>query len=133
MGKPRCKRPVSLAQILAWADEHRRRTGAWPQATSGAVAAAPRENWQALNKCLRLGLRGLPGGDTLPRLLGRERGLSERRGRPARPARRLLAARLRARGLTLLEVGRHLGVSRQRAAQLLEAAADPGHKAGRAS
>jgi hypothetical protein len=86
-GRPRP--PLTVAQILAWADDHRARTGAWPGAASGPVAGAAGETWAALNVALRLGHRGLPGGDTLARLLTRERGAPPRLGRPRGPARRL--------------------------------------------
>jgi hypothetical protein len=66
---------------------------------------------------LRHGLRGLPGGDTLSLLLRRERCLGERRGRPR--VSRLTTVRLRARGLSLTEIGRHLGISRQAVHQRL--------------
>src|SRR5947208_8601967 len=66
--------PLSVEQILAWADAHRARTGGWPAVNSGAVRGARGERWRALNQALREGYRGLPGGDSLARLLGRERG-----------------------------------------------------------
>jgi hypothetical protein len=68
------KPPLTVAQILAWADEHHRRTGKWPSANSGLVAGAPGETWVALNAALYAGYRGLPGGDSLAQLLRRERG-----------------------------------------------------------
>jgi hypothetical protein len=34
----------------------------------------PGQSWAAIDEALRRGLRGLPGGDTLARLLGRHRG-----------------------------------------------------------
>jgi hypothetical protein len=108
-----------MTQILSWADRHRRREGEWPSARSGAVAGAAGESWSAINAALRLGLRGLRGGDTLARLLRRKRGVVERRGRPRREEPYLVACRLRAGGLTLTEIGRRLGVSRQWVAQLL--------------
>jgi hypothetical protein len=101
---------LTVAQILSWADEHRARTGQWPGAASGPVGAAPGETWGALNMALRLGHRGLPGGDTLARLLTRERGAPQRLGRPPGPARRRLADRLRAEGLSAEEISRRLGV-----------------------
>jgi hypothetical protein len=81
-GRPRP--PLTVPQILAWADAHRARTGAWPGAASGPVGGAPGETWAAVNVALRLGHRGLPGGDTLARLLQRERGAPARLGRPPR-------------------------------------------------
>jgi hypothetical protein len=40
---------------------------------AGQVAGAPGETWRALDVALRQGLRGLPGGDSLARLLRRHR------------------------------------------------------------
>jgi hypothetical protein len=129
------RRPVlTAAQILSWADAHRGRTGAWPLATSGALAAAPGETWAALNMALRLGLRGLPGGSSLARLLRQERGVPERRGGRPDQTRRREAARLRRRGLSLAEIGARLGVTRQRVASMLRQAADAGgRQTGQAS
>jgi hypothetical protein len=58
-------------QIEQWARHHRELHGAWPTEYSGTVAAASGETWQNINCCLREGFRGLPGGETLPQLLGR--------------------------------------------------------------
>jgi hypothetical protein len=66
--------PLTTAAILAWADAHHARTGSWPVTKSGPVIEAPAENWMALNAALRVGVRGLPGGDSLPHLLKRHRG-----------------------------------------------------------
>jgi hypothetical protein len=73
---------LTVGQILAWADDHRARTGAWPGQYSGPVAAAPGEGWHALNQALWDGLRGLPGRDSLTRLLARERGVPRLVPRP---------------------------------------------------
>jgi hypothetical protein len=75
--------PLTVAQVLAWADEHRRRTGAWPSTSSGPVSEASTETWRGIDQALRLGLRGLPPGDTLRRLLRRARGAGDRRLRPS--------------------------------------------------
>ncbi len=64
----------SRKQILAWADAHKARTGKWPTEDSGPIAEAPDETWRVVNSALARGNRGLPGGDTLPRLLARCRG-----------------------------------------------------------
>jgi hypothetical protein len=66
---------LSLQQILALADAHQKRTGAWPTAQSGPVVGAPGETWRALDSALRVGLRGLAGGSSLARLLAQERGV----------------------------------------------------------
>jgi hypothetical protein len=67
----RRREPLTQEQLLAWADAHRARTGTWPNAASGAVVEAPGETWRRLDFALRAGYRGLPGGDSLVRLLGR--------------------------------------------------------------
>ncbi len=77
---------LTVEQILAWADDHHRRTGKWPTYRSGVVLAAPHETWQKIDGCLRGGCRGLPGGTSLPRLLAKHRGRPNPRGKSA-PAR----------------------------------------------
>lgn len=67
--------PLTTRQVLAWADDHRRRTGRWPREHDGPIAAAPGETWMALHMALLQGHRGLPGGSSLARLLARERGV----------------------------------------------------------
>ena len=59
---------------MFYADEHRARTGRFPHADSGPVVANTNETWRNLDQALRLGLRGLPGKDTLACLFQRERG-----------------------------------------------------------
>jgi hypothetical protein len=66
--------PYTIRQILAWADAHHTRTGAWPSVKSVPIQDAPGETWSAVNAALTAGLRGLRGGDTLARLLARQRG-----------------------------------------------------------
>jgi len=53
---------LTTRRILALADNHRVRTGKWPSASSGFVAGADGETWQAVNLPLHEGLRGLPAG-----------------------------------------------------------------------
>ncbi len=65
---------LSVEQILAWADEHQEQTGKWPTASSGPVGGIPTENWSAINASLRVGVRGLPGGTSLAKLLAKHRG-----------------------------------------------------------
>jgi hypothetical protein len=83
--------PLTIEQILAWADEHHARTGRWPTQHSGWVTADPNQDWHAIDLALRQGFRGLPGGDSLPRLLARARGLPERAPRPPLTAELILA------------------------------------------
>ncbi|HEX4613032.1 MAG TPA: hypothetical protein VH092_32885, partial [Urbifossiella sp.] len=70
-GKPAVapRRPLTPEQILAWADAHHARTGRWPGKGSGPIGDAPGETWRAMERALREGRRGLPGGSSLPRLL----------------------------------------------------------------
>jgi hypothetical protein len=63
--------PLTVELILAWADEHRARTGRWPAADSGPIRGTPGEKWSAINWDLAQGLRGLPGGSSLARLLAK--------------------------------------------------------------
>jgi hypothetical protein len=60
-------------QILAWADEHFRRTGKWPNVWSGPIPGALGTTWRAVHMALYAGGRGLPGGSSLHRLLDRVR------------------------------------------------------------
>jgi hypothetical protein len=61
--------------IERWARKQFEITGDWPTEYSGAVlGVTPAEDWRNLDAALRGGHRGLPGGDTLPRLLGRRCG-----------------------------------------------------------
>jgi hypothetical protein len=77
-----CKRTgrpeLTEEQILRWADAHRARFGVWPTACSEAILDAPAEFWQRVDRALRKGKRGLPGGDSLHRLLRRCRGVTRR-------------------------------------------------------
>jgi hypothetical protein len=71
----------SVEQILIWADAHRARTGRWPAVKSGPIAEAPGENWMGVQNALCIGLRGLPGGSSLARLLASERAIPRRASR----------------------------------------------------
>ena len=66
--------PLNVAQLRQWAEAHRKRTGAWPKVKSGAITDAPGETWSGVNAALSVGMRGLPGGDSLAKLLARECG-----------------------------------------------------------
>jgi len=65
--------PLEVAQILAWADRHHDRTGRWPTRTSGIIPGTDRETWGYVDTALRTGLRGLPEGSSLARLLAERR------------------------------------------------------------
>jgi hypothetical protein len=53
--------------------------------------AAPGETWGAIDAALKKGWRGLPGGDSLARLLARERGACNSRNRLRLTAEQILA------------------------------------------
>lgn len=74
--------PFSVEQILNWADAHHARTGEWPTRQAGEIPDAPDETWGAVEQALSLGLRGLPGGDSLAKLLARHRGKRNRKALP---------------------------------------------------
>lgn len=61
--------PLTVEQILTWAQAYRLATGDWPNVTSGRVAGTVGETWAGINYALRRGSRGLPGGQSLPQLL----------------------------------------------------------------
>ena len=83
--------PLSIQQILAWADAYFRHNRRWPQSHSGPVRGEPRENWCRINEALNCGSRGLPGGLTLARLLTEHRGVPLRTGRPNLTVEQVLA------------------------------------------
>jgi hypothetical protein len=67
--------PLTVAQILDWADDHHRRTGKWPGQASGPVLRAPGEKWREIQNALIRGGRGLDGGTTIAQLLSDYRGV----------------------------------------------------------
>jgi hypothetical protein len=60
-------------QILAWAEAHHRRTGAWPTKDSGKIGEADGETWNGVEQALKVGYRGHPGGSSLAQLLDKHR------------------------------------------------------------
>jgi hypothetical protein len=60
-------------QIITWALAHRDRTGKLPTRDSGPIVDSPGDTWMAVHVALRMGLRGLPGGSSLSKLLKGER------------------------------------------------------------
>jgi len=65
---------LTVKQIKKWAVAFNGRTGKWPTVTSGQILEAPGETWSGVQSALMSGIRGLPGGDSLARLLERECG-----------------------------------------------------------
>ncbi len=74
--------PLEIEQILARADAHHKRMNKWPSTESGQVHDAPCETWANLNTHLVKGLRGLPGGCSLAKLLDEHRGKRNKKDLP---------------------------------------------------
>jgi len=84
-------RPLTVQQILTWADAFHARTGHWPNENSGPVADAPGETWTAVCMALQRGHRGLRGRSSLPRLLAEHRGARLRMQPPRLSVRTVLS------------------------------------------
>ena len=67
--------PLSIPQILTWADAYHARTGKWPNPLAGPIPEAPGESWRKMQGALVKGGRGLPCGSSLAQLLAAHRGL----------------------------------------------------------
>ena len=83
--------PLTLDQILGWADKHNERTGAWPTEASGLVLEKPGETWKGVQVALVKGNRGLPGGFSLAKLLAQERSVRNRKASPLLTTEQILA------------------------------------------
>jgi hypothetical protein len=85
------KSPLTIEQILAWAEAHRAATGRWPSGSSGPVLDVEGESWHAIDTALRNGCRGLPGGQSLGRLIRDRAGPDAYRTRPVLTVAQILA------------------------------------------
>src|SRR5262249_13930840 len=74
--------PLTLKQVLAWADAHHRRTRLWPTDKAGPVIGTQGETWKGVAMALRFGYRGFRGGISLARLLATKRGVRNRASLP---------------------------------------------------
>lgn len=74
--------PLSVKQILAWADQWHARTGEWPRQKSGRIPGSLDESWRNIDNALLYGLRGFPGGSSLAQLLKEHRGKRNRKRLP---------------------------------------------------
>ncbi len=83
--------PLTAGQILAWADAHRAATGRWPSPRSGPVLHAEGERWGSIDTALHEGYRGLPGGQSLGRLIRGHGGPDVYRTRPTLTVEQVLA------------------------------------------
>ena len=85
------RRPLSLDEILKWADAYFNRTGKWPRQQSGPILEAPGETWQRVQSALLEGKRGLPGGETLTHFVATRRKLRTKVTLPKLTQRQILA------------------------------------------
>src|SRR4029077_10582655 len=65
--------PLTVRQILAWADAFFKVHGDWPRSTSGPVDGAYGETWKNIDSALGSGVRGLPGKSSVFQLLRKHR------------------------------------------------------------
>jgi hypothetical protein len=82
--------PLTIEQVLTWADEHRAATGQWPNKQSRQVMGTC-ETWAGIDAALSRGNRGLPGDSTLARLLAEHRGVRNRMDLPPLSIEQILA------------------------------------------
>src|SRR5262249_30093704 len=76
---PAMHRPVLyIDTILGWIDGFRKRVGRWPDRRSGVIPGTLGVTWTAVDQALKKGLRGLPGGSSLAKLLAERRGKRHR-------------------------------------------------------
>lgn len=81
---------LSTKQILQWADAHHLKFGEWPNVTSGNVHGVPGEKWANIRTALSQGLRGLPAGSSLAKLLAEKRGIRNQRNLPPLTVKKIL-------------------------------------------
>lgn len=77
------RRPLTVQEILRWADAHREVTGKWPTKASGQIPQAKLENWLSVDQALRQERRNLPGNSSLAQLLSEHRGARNIKKLPA--------------------------------------------------
>src|SRR5262245_52008026 len=67
----------AVPQILRWADAYHPTHGEWPQPKTkpSRIPGTNGETWLAVDTALRSGIRGLPGGSSLPQVLAEHRGV----------------------------------------------------------
>ena len=89
--RPRATTRLTVELILAWADAHHAATGRWPRIDSGPVHDHTDLNWMQVNRGLRDGRRGLPGGSSLADLLQEQRGVRNKQNLPRLDVEQVLA------------------------------------------
>jgi hypothetical protein len=83
--------PLSIPQVLSWADGYFQRAGNWPTRNSGPIADSAGETWMAVDMALHKGRRGLSGISSLALLLAQERSVRNAWTRPNFTIRQILA------------------------------------------
>lgn len=69
--------PIAVGDVLRWAEAHLASHGTWPGLESGEIGGTGC-NWGSIDRCLKLGQRGLPGGTSLAKFLAKHRGVGRR-------------------------------------------------------
>lgn len=72
------KRELLIQDILRWAEVYRDKTGRWPTRSTPGPTGMLGLTWSAIDRALRVGGRGLPGGSSLARLLAEQKGARNR-------------------------------------------------------
>ena len=57
--KEQRRRPLTIEEILRWADMYRDATGKWPIKQSGDIVGARFESWHGVDAALRAGTRAV--------------------------------------------------------------------------
>lgn len=88
--------PLTIAQILAWADAYHARTGRWPRSTSESIPEAPGDTWRSINSAVKFGRRGLKSRMTLLEFLMKHRQATPKTQRRGPVSERQILAWIRA-------------------------------------
>ncbi len=81
---------LTFKQILQWVDAHHKRLGTWPHQHSGSIVGARGETWKRIDTALIVGVRGLPGGSSLPKFLEKHRKARHRQYPPKLTVKQIL-------------------------------------------
>ena len=93
--------PLTIPQILDWADAFHKRAGKWPRRDSGRIVGSLGETWQAIDLALKNCGRGLHvPGISLAQLLAEKRGVRNRMRLPRFTIRQIVAWTLAHHGRT---------------------------------
>jgi hypothetical protein len=82
---------LTSEEIIGWVEDHKKRTGEWPSIRSGEVLNQPEENWASISQALRVGIRGLPKGSSLAKLLYEKKNVLIGRSLPPYKIKEILA------------------------------------------